>query len=189
MPHISILSSSIRVERKSHRVARYFKNYLEENAIATVEILDLNQYNFPLFNERLRLQQSPTKDTLSFTEKIKQSEGVLIVTPEYNGGYPASLKNVIDLLYDEWYHKPVAIATVSEGPFGGSQVITQLQFMLWKMRAWVASSLFPVPKIREAFDEAGIPTDKLATDKRAEKFIHEFLWLMEAKSRMTDSEL
>jgi NAD(P)H-dependent FMN reductase len=184
MPNISIISSSVRAGRNSHRVALYLKNYLEEKGLATVEILDLNKYKFPLFDERLQFQKSPIPGVLEFSEKIKLSDGVIIVTPEYNGGYPASLKNVIDLLYNDWNRKPIAISTVSEGSYGGTQVITSLQFVLWKIRAWTVPALFPVPKVREAFDENGNPTDKAATDRRAAHFIEELLWCIEAKSRM-----
>jgi len=186
MPQISIISSSVRTGRNSHRVALYFKKYLEENQLATVEILDLHAYNFPLFDERLRFQKTPSPAVLEFAEKIKSSEGVLIITPEYNGGYPASLKNVVDLLYDEWHRKPIAISTVSDGIFGGTQVITSLQFSLWKIRAWTVPAMFPVPKVRDTFDENGNPADKPATDKRASTFINELLWCIEAKKRMTN---
>ena len=152
MNHIVILSSSIRTGRNSNRVALYFKNYIEVNKKATVEILDLDKYNFPLFNERLHLQENPLPSAIDFADKIKSSDGVLIVTPEYNGGYPASLKNVVDLLYKEWHHKPIAISTVSTGAFGGSQVIIALQFTLWKIGALTVPATFPVPKVEEAFD-------------------------------------
>ena len=185
MPHIAIISSSVRIERNSNRVALYFKNYLESNHSATAEILDLAAYNFPIFDERLSLQKNPSTATIEFAEKIRSANGVIIVTPEYNGGYPASLKNVIDLLYKEWHRKPVAISTASDGVFGGSQVITSLQFSLWKIRAWTVPALFPVPKVQEAFDEKGNPADKAATDKRAANFISELLWCVEAKSKMT----
>ncbi len=186
MPQIIIISSSVRTGRNSHRVALYFKNYLVSNKLAKVKILDLNEYNFPLFDERLRFQKSPSAEMLDFSEKIKAAEGVLIVTPEYNGGYPASLKNAIDLLYEEWYRKPVAISTVSDGSFGGSQVITSLQFSFWKIRAWTVPAMFPVPKVRDSFDEKGNPSDKALTDKRASFFINELLWCIEAKNRMSD---
>lgn len=186
MPHISIISSSVRIGRYSNRVALYLKRYIEENKFATADILDLNIYNFPLFDERLRFQKSPTVAVVDFAEKIKSSDGVIIVTPEYNGGYPASLKNVIDLLYDEWYRKPVAISTVSDGSFGGTQVITSLQFSLWKMRAWTVPAMFPIPKVSESFDEKGNPANKESTDKRALNFIKELLWCIEAKSLMKD---
>ncbi|MBK9017966.1 MAG: NAD(P)H-dependent oxidoreductase [Saprospiraceae bacterium] len=148
-------------------------------------MLDLNEYKFPVFDERLRLQENPSKAVLDFAAKIKAADGVLIVTPEYNGGYPASLKNVIDVLYDEWHRKPVAISTVSDGIFGGTQVITSLQFSLWKIRAWTVPAMFPVPKVKDSFDETGKPTDKTGTDKRAAGFIGELLWCVEARNKMS----
>lgn len=184
MNKIVIISSSVRVGRMSNRVALYFKKYLEENQSATAEIIDLNEYQFPVFNERLKYQTNPDAQTLEFAEKIKTADGVLVVTPEYNGGYPAALKNVVDLLYDEWHRKPVAISTVSGGPFGGTQVITSLQFSLWKIRAWTVPAMFPVPNVQNTFDEQGNATDKAATDKRADVFIKELLWCIEANNRM-----
>jgi NAD(P)H-dependent FMN reductase len=186
MPHISIISASVRTGRNSHRVALYFKRFLEENSLATAEILDLCEYKFPLFEERLRFQENPSVATLDFAGKIKSADGVLIVVPEYNGGYPASLKNVIDLLYSEWQRKPVAISTVSEGNFGGSQVIESLQFIFWKMHAWPVAAMFPVPKVSEVFDENGNAADRSAMESRATIFINELLWCIEAKRRMTN---
>lgn len=181
---IAIISSSVRVGRQSHRVALFFKNYIETNNIATVEILDLMEYQFPIFDERLRHQKNPEPKTLDFAERIKASDGVIIVTPEYNGGYPPALKNVVDLLYDEWRRKPIAISTASDGAFGGSQVITSIQFSLWKIRAWTVPAMFPVPKVQDVFDENGVPADKERVEKRAKTFIGELLWCMEASSRM-----
>ena len=186
---ISIISSSVRSGRNSHRVALYFKRYLETNGLANPEILDLKAYNFPLFDERLRFQESPLPSALDFAGKIKSSDGVIIVTPEYNGGYPPSIKNAIDLLYDEWYHKPVAISTVSDGRFGGTQVIISLQFTLWKMRAWTIPALFPVPDVKESFDADGVPFNPKAFGKRTTSFINELLWHIEAKSRMNSIEV
>lgn len=184
MTHIAIISASVRIGRHSHRVALYFKKFIEENNLATAEILDLNEYQFPVFNERLKFQINPAPAVLDFANKIKSADGVIIVTPEYNGGYPAAIKNVVDLLYDEWHRKPIAIATVSDGVFGGTQVITSLQFSLWKIRAWTVPAMFPVPKVQESFDENGNATDKPHTDKRATIFVNELLWCIEAKRRM-----
>lgn len=185
MPHITIISSSVRIGRKSNRVAVYFKNYLIENNLATTEILDLYKYKFPIFNERLKFLKEPSNKTLEFAQKIIESDGIIIVTPEYNGGYPASLKNVIDMLDDNLFHMPIAISTVSKGSFGGSQVITSLQFSLWKMKVLTADTIFPVTKVEETFDENGNAVDKNRTDKRAKSFITELLWCIEAKRRMS----
>ena len=184
MPLIAILSASVREGRKSHRVALYFRNYILENNLATVEILDLKEYRFPLFDERLSMQHSPSEEAHEFANRINNADGIIIVTPEYNGGYPASLKNVTDLLYREWYHKPVAISTVSGGPFGGTQVITSLQFSLWKMKAWTVPAMFPVPNVEDSFDETGNPADKIQTDKRAKLLLDELFWCIEAAALM-----
>jgi NAD(P)H-dependent FMN reductase len=181
---IVIISSSVRNGRKSHRVALFFKQYIEAQQLASVTILDLNEYKFPIFEERLRLQNNPGKEVLQFAESIKKADGVIIVTPEYNGGYPASLKNVVDLLYNEWHRKPVAISTVSNGVFGGTQVITSLQFTLWKIKAWTVPAMFPVSTVDKTFDESGQAIKKEDTEKRAAAFIAELMWCIEANKRM-----
>jgi len=183
-PHIVIISASVREGRKSHRLALYFKKFVEEKNLASVEIADLNEYQFPVFSERLMFQKNPSEKVLDFSNRIKRASGVIIVTPEYNGGYPASLKNAVDLLYDEWQHKPIAIAMASNGIFGGTQVITSLLFSLWKIHAIVVPAMFPTPTVDKNFSEDGVPIDKAGTDKRATAFVNELLWFIEAKKRM-----
>jgi NAD(P)H-dependent FMN reductase len=133
------------------------------------------EYQFPLFNERLKYQESPTQGMISFSDKIKSAGGVIIISPEYNGGIPASLKNAVDLLTDEWRHKPVAFVTVSDGNFAGTQAIIPLQFTLWKLGALTLPATMRLPNIRNSFNENGVPSDKELTDKRAIAFINEFL--------------
>ena len=171
---ISIISSSVRTGRKSHNVALYFQKYLSDNYRVNVEILDLKSYSFPIFEERLKNQKSPSLNVLEFKNKIIASDGVLIVTPEYNGSIPASLKNVIDLLYEEWHRKPIAFSTVSSGDFGGLQALTHLQFVFWKIRAWTFTANFPVSKVQDKFDDYGIPIHKKETNDLAKIFIDEF---------------
>jgi NAD(P)H-dependent FMN reductase len=182
MPHIVIISASVREGRVSHRVALFIQDYLTRHTLASVEIADLNAYQFPLFNERFSYQSSPTPDVVEFRERIVKADGVIIVTPEYNGGYPASLKNVIDLLYAEWYRKPISIATVSDGNFGGTQVITSLLFTLWKIKAWVVPPSMPVPNAAAAFSVDGKPKDEQATEKRVAAFVKELMWAIERKN-------
>jgi NAD(P)H-dependent FMN reductase len=189
MIHIAIISSSVRIDRKSHRVALYFQKYLIQNKIASVEILDLMEYDFPIFNEKLSLQKNPTKSVLDFADKINTADGIIIVTPEYNGGYPASLKNAIDLLYNEWHHKPIAISTVSSGDFGGSQAIMLLQFSLWKIKAFTVPALFPVPNIEKKFDEKGNSLHQEITDKLADIFINELMWFISIMQKTADENL
>ena len=180
MRHISIISSSVREGRKSHNVSLYFQNYLTENKLATTEIIDLKEYDFPIFQGTLKTLINPAENVLEFAAKIKSSDGIIMVTPEYNGGYPASLKNAIDVLYEEWKHKPIAIVTVSSGPFGGSQALVSLQFTLWKMKAWTIPAMFSVPTVDQAYDDKGNAIDKSNSDKLAAIFSKELLWCIEA---------
>jgi len=186
MPQIVIISPSIRKGRNSHRVALYFADLIKENNLAEPEILDLLKYNFPLFTERLKYLDSPAPGMIHFAEKINSADGVIIICPEYNGGYPASLKNAVDLLTSEWRRKPVAFVNVSDGHFAGSQVIIPIQFSLWKLGALTIPATLRLPDISTTFDEDGTPADKAAMNKRASALIHELLWYIEAKSRMSE---
>jgi NAD(P)H-dependent FMN reductase len=182
--HIAIISASVRTGRNSHRVALFFEKCILEHYPATVEILDLMAYQFPVFEERLKFQKDPLPAAVDFAAKISAADGIIIVTPEYNGGYPASLKNVVDLLYVEWKKKPIAISTVSDGMFGGTQVLVGLQFTLWKMGIWTVPAMFPVPNVSKSFDETGNALDKEGTEKRAKVYLDELVWCVEAKKRM-----
>ncbi|TCJ12664.1 NAD(P)H-dependent oxidoreductase [Flaviaesturariibacter flavus] len=184
MYNIVIISGSVRTGRKSHRVALYLKKYIADNKLGNVEILDLYEYQFPLFSERLQYLQNQPDNVLQFAEKIKEADGVIVVTPEYNGGYPAAVKNAVDLLYAEWKRKPVGISTVSAGSFGGSQVGTSLSFTFLKIGAWVAPAVYRVPTVQNAYDENGVPAEKEITDKRVKTFLDEFFWCVEARRRM-----
>jgi NAD(P)H-dependent FMN reductase len=178
---IVIISGSVREGRESHRVALFLAAFLKNYSHVQAEIIDLSVYNFPIFKERLKYQVNPSAEAIQFAEKIKFADGVIIVTPEYNGGYPASVKNVIDLLTDEWKRKPVAISTVSNGNFGGSQVVQQLQFVLWKIGAIVVPAMYPVPKVNENYSEDGIAVDIESANKRAANFISELLRQIEVR--------
>jgi NAD(P)H-dependent FMN reductase len=157
---------------------------LKEKYNAEAEILDLLDYNFPLFEERLKYLDSPSPDTIDFAERVRKADGLIMVVPEYNGGYPASIKNVIDLLTDEWRKKPVAFAVVSNGRFGGSQVVFSLQFTLWKIMALTVSPALRISDIETSIDDNGIPADRVLMDKMASSTIRELLWHIEAKRRM-----
>lgn len=186
MYKIGILVASVRTGRKSDRVALFFQKFIESNYEATVELIDLNDYNFPVFNERLKFMANPAPEVLAFADRVRNCDGILIVTPEYNGGYPASLKNVVDLLTDEWKRKPVAISTVSAGPFAGAQVITSLQFSLWKIKALVATAMFAVATVEKAYETDGTPVNKEASEKNAKPFVDELVWCMQAVKRMKE---
>ena len=171
MHRILIISASVRKGRKSDRVALFFKNYIQENALAEVSIADLDTYRFPIFEERLKNLSDPPEGLVEIAARIQSASAILMVTPEYNGGYPASLKNLVDALYEEWLHKPIAIATVSSGPFGASQVLQQISFVLWKMGAQVVPVKFQVAQVENSYNELGEPAQKEKVEKLAGGFL------------------
>jgi len=180
MPRIVIISPSIRNGRLSHRAAIYLFNFIRENNLADAEILDLLDYNFPLFHERLVNQESPSAAAVEFSQKVRDADGVIIVAPEYNGGLIASLKNAIDLLTGEWRHKPVAFVPVSDGNFAGSQVIISLQFTLWKLRAVTVPGPLRIANLESAFDQNGVAADREAMNKKASSLVRELLRFIES---------
>lgn len=184
MSKIIVISSSVRTGKKSNRVALFLANYINEQKLAEAEIVDLEDYQFPVFNERLSYLDEPPQNLLDFSKKIEDADGIIIVSPEYNGGYPASLKNAIDVLLKQWKRKPVAISTVSAGPFAGMNLITSLQFILWKIGAWTVPAMFPVASVDKSFDEDGKPADEEDVHKRAASFIGELMWCITAKQKM-----
>src|SRR4051812_8973339 len=135
MLNIAIISGSVREGRKSHHVALYFEKYIREHQLAGTDLIDLKEFNFPIFEERLMYQKDPSEKAKLFSEKIKAADAVIMVFPEYNGGYSASIKNAVDLLVKEWYHKPVGLVSVSSGGFGGVNALALLESVLQKIKA------------------------------------------------------
>lgn len=170
-----MIVGSIREGRQTPRVAKYLQNYIAERDLAEVETADLKELNFPLFTERLSRLENPPQNLVEFAEKVKNSDAVLWVLPEYNSGYPACIKNAIDVLYEEWHYKPMGFATVSAGMFGGVNCGTQIQTIALKVRAVPLPETLPNPRVQENFDADGNPKDKESADRRAAGFINDLI--------------
>jgi NAD(P)H-dependent FMN reductase len=184
MPHILLLSSSIRDGRMSQRVTAHLERHINGTARHSVEVLDLSTLALPLFHERLKFMKDPPAVAVQVSGSVCRADGLILVAPEYNGSFPASLKNVIDLLNEEWKRKPVALVPVSSGAFGGTQLVMQLQFVLWKLRAWVVPGAMHVPQVKDQFGEDGTATDAAAWAKRCDALLAELEWAIEARARM-----
>lgn len=178
MKTIAIISSSVREGRLSHRASLFIKKYLEDNAIVKVVMLDLKEYDFPLFNERLQYQDSPSPATLDYVKKFNEADGIIIVSPVYNSSYPASLKNVIDLLWGEWSRKPVAVASVTFSPTPGISTIQEIQTIMLKMGALVTPTLYTVVNVASDYDDEGNPVNKEKAEKYIKPMVDGLTWLM-----------
>ena len=83
---------------------------------------------------------------------MARSDSLVIVTPEYNNGYPGGLNYALDYLLPEYQRKPIAIVTVSAGGFGGINCLAQLRLVTLGMGAFPIPAL-PVSRAQDSFDE------------------------------------
>lgn len=141
--NIGIIIGSQRIPRVGPQIARWVLNVLQDyqdSHSATnqgpyaLSLIDLNDHQLPLFDEPGIPSQIKPPDgyahehTKAWSRRINSFDGFIFVTPQYNWGYPASLKNAIDYLFHEWKGKPALV--VSYGGHGGGKAAVQLQGVL-----------------------------------------------------------
>lgn len=126
---VKIILGSTRPNRFSEHAGRWIFEEAKKAPEIEAEILDLRDYPMPLFNEAVspsfKQGDYADKSVQKWTKKIKEADGFIIVTPEYNHGYGAVLKNAIDYVYKEWNNKPVGF--VAYGGVGGARAVEQLR--------------------------------------------------------------
>ena len=179
--YIPVIEGTTRRGRESIKVARFVYERLRQREQIETELLDLAEYDFPIMEERLRFRDDPPPRLQEFSEKIARSDSLVIVTPEYNNGYPGVLKNALDYLLPEYKRKPIGIVTVSAGGFGGINCLAQLRLVTLGMGAFPIPAALPVSRVQSSFDAEGNPLDP-SFEKRAAAFIDEVLWFAEAIS-------
>ena len=177
--YIPVILGSTRRGRQSPRVARFLAERMRRTGRIETEILDLAEYNFPIMEERLHHRDDPPPGVPEFASKLARADALVIVSPEYNNGYPGVLKNALDYFLPEYKRKPVGIATVSGGDFGGVNCLAQLRLVMLNLGAFPVPAAFPVPRVQDNFDEEGNPRNPMF-EKWAGKFLSELLWFTEA---------
>jgi len=105
-----------------------------------------------------------------------RADGLVIVTPEYNHGYPGTLKFVLDLLLKEYIHKAVGFVGVSAGPWGGTRVIEAMVPMVREFGLAVTFTDLNFPKAATKFDPDGNLLDA-AYEQRVSAFLDELVWM------------
>ena len=177
--YIPIIVGSTRRDRQTIKVARFVLARLQQRKGVETELLDLLEYNFPIMEERLHRRNDPPPRLQEYAEKIGRADSLIIVTPEYNNGYPGVLKNALDYLLPEYERKPIGIATVSAGAFGGINCLGQLRLVTLGMGAFPIPENLSVSRVHDSFQQDGTPNDP-AYEKRATEFLDEVLWFSEA---------
>jgi NAD(P)H-dependent FMN reductase len=179
MFYIPIIVGTVRRNRESIKVARFALEYLKRLDGVDTELLDLKELDLPMMEERLRFRDDAPESVLRFSEKIEQADSVVIVTPEYNGGYPGVLKNALDYLKGEYRRKPFGIITVSTAETGGILCLVALRQMVIHLGGVPIPAYLLVTRVQEAFDSEGRSCNP-KLDTRAKAFFDELLWFTEA---------
>ena len=178
---IPVLLGSVRRKRQSPKVARWITEALQADIRISSELLDLEELALPMMEERHRMRDDSPPGALKLSETLAEADGLVIVTPEYNNGYPGVLKNALDYLLPELKRKPVGVITVSAGGFGGISCLAQLRLVLLAMGAAPIPASLPVSRVGQSFSDEG-PTDA-DFDDRATRFIDQLVWWTEAVRR------
>jgi len=127
MKTVLIVVGSARLNRIGSQVAQWVLNNITASAAVDLELVELADWHLPLSDEPgiPSAGEYVHEHTRAWSRKVAAAEGFIFVTPQYNWGYPASLKNALDHLFKEWNGKPVAI--VSYGYRGGGKAAAQLR--------------------------------------------------------------
>src|SRR5437899_8365037 len=159
MHFIPIILGSTRRNRESVKVAQYAIDRLRHLDRVRTELLDLQEMDLPMMEERLRFRDDAPASVLEFSAKINQADAIVIVTPEYSGGYPGVLKNALDYLRPEYKRKPFGIVTVSAVATGGILCLSSLRQIILHMGGIPIPASLLVANVQQAFDAEGNPTD------------------------------
>src|SRR6476660_10089912 len=122
---------------------------------------------------------NPSQKIVELRNKIKDAEGYVPITPEYNRNTSSALKNTLDYFLEEYYFKPSAIVSYSPGMFGGINAAQQLRLLFAELGAPSISSSFAISRVQNVFAEDGKLLDE-EYDKIAIRFLQEFEWYIEA---------
>jgi NAD(P)H-dependent FMN reductase len=147
MIRIAIIIGSTRPGRKGEAVAKWVYEIAQKRDDAKFELVDIKDFNLPLLDEPVppSLGQYTKEHTKAWAAKIDSFDAYVFVTPEYNHGTSAALKNAIDFIYKEWNNK--AAGFVGYGGASGTRAVENLRLIMGEMqvagvRAQVGLSLF-----------------------------------------------
>jgi NAD(P)H-dependent FMN reductase len=156
LPTLAVIVASTRPGRVGIKVGEWFHSYALKDGRFQIDLIDLAEVGLPFFDEphHPRLQRYVHQHTKAWSARIDAADAVVLITPEYNFGMPATLKNALDFLHHEWAHKAAGIVS-----YGG--VSAGLRSADATRRVLSALSMFPVnaavsiPFVGKLLDEDG----------------------------------
>jgi len=167
---IPIILGTPRRGRQSENVARFVFEQTRKRTDVETELIDV--CTLPMKLDDAGEQMKDPK----FSATIDRCDGLIIVSPEYNHGYPGLLKHALDMNLEEYIHKAVGICGVSAGSFGGARAIEAL---LPVMRELGLVTIFwdvNFGNVAKLFDDQGNLLDQ-GYVRRLDKFLNELIWM------------
>lgn len=169
---IPVLLGTSRKNRESGNVANWVCSKMRERDDIETQLFDVRDFHLPYDHYGTEIGG----DFPEWRDAIIKADGLVIVTPEYNHGYPGSLKGVLDLLLKEYIHKAVAFVGVSAGPWGGTRVVESMVPMVRELGLAVTFSDLNFPSVKNKFDSNGNLLDE-AYNERISGFLDELVWM------------
>ncbi|MBK9733015.1 MAG: NAD(P)H-dependent oxidoreductase [Chitinophagaceae bacterium] len=178
--NIIIVSGSIRENASTKKVALNLFNHFQRHHNVVTEVVDLKEYDYPIWKQVFDKEENPPAKCIHLHKKLKNSDAMVFITPEYNGGYSLALKNMIDYFGLKVFEKKtIGVTAVSTGGMGGIRAGLQLQQLILAIYAIPVPQMLLVPNIQQRFDNDGVLLDA-SFEKNVSTFTNEFIWLAEA---------
>lgn len=169
---LPVVLGTNRKERKSVFVARWLIQEMEKRPEIETRLFDVKDFVLPQDDYGTGIKDAFPE----WRDAIIRADGLVIISPEYNHGYPGALKSVLDLLLKEYIHKAVAFVGVSAGPWGGARVVETMVPMVRELGLAATFADLNFPKVQDKFDEEGVLLDT-AYEGRVSGFLDELVWM------------
>jgi len=168
---IPVILGTTRKGRASENVAKFVFSEVQKRDGVETELIDIRELKFAINDAGEALKDA------GFSEQMMRADGFVIVSPEYNHGYPGLLKHVLDTNLKEYIHKAVGICGVSAGGFGGTRVIQNLLPVLRELGLVTVFWDGNFSGAQTLFDDSGEIKDRPTQEKRLDKFLGELIWM------------
>ena len=185
MYNLKIILASTRPGRKGPALANWIFETAKKHTEFNTELLDLAEINLPFLDEpnHPRFQKYEKEHTKKWSAQIAAADAFIFVMPEYNYGYPATLKNAIDFLYQEWLYKPVAFVAYG-GIAAGTRSMQAIKQVVTAVKMVPVAEAVNVPFFTKYIDEQNKFTADEAIQRSAEGMLKELLKWTEALQPM-----
>ncbi len=151
-------------------MARWFVGRAAMNEAIDIDLIDLAEANLPA-----TLKDVPPPEVEATNSRLADADAFVMITPEYNHGYPASLKLALDSARDEWMAKPVSFVSYG-GMAGGLRSVEQLRQVCAELHMVSIRDCVSLHNCHGLFDEAGLLKEPSAPDAAVRTMLDRLLW-------------